>query len=250
MKVHRFLERIHYNDDVNNSIACLTKLEQHFLKYIPFENLDIINKKATACSLEDIYNKIVIENKGGVCYETNRLFYWALTELGFDVRIIAAEMFPGAELKQQFYHMALIVCLDDNLYLVDVGNGKYFGGPININAKTQHIGEGISYKIANYNDNFLGLYEFKHNAWKCRYAFDLSVKAFGYFKDARWFTECSIKSKFNKKILVSIFKTNYRLTLSGDTLVKTCYKTRSKQKTIIASDALDTVIASFYYNTT
>ena len=246
MKINKFLERINYNDIINNSIDCLAKLEQQFLKNIPFENLDIIHKKPSSCFFDSLYNKIVIENKGGVCYETNSLFYWALTELGFDVRIIAAEMFPESELKQQFYHMALIVCLDDNLYLVDVGNGKYFGSPININTKIHYTGEGISYKIANYNNDFLGLYEFKHNAWQCRYAFGLSSKSFSDFKEARQFTECSIKSKFNKKILISIFKTTYRLTLSGDNLVKTCYKTRSKQKTIVARHALDAVIASFF----
>ena len=55
---------------------------------VPFENLDIQNK--IKIDLDNLFDKIVIRNRGGFCYELNGLFYKLLKQIGFAVRMVSA----------------------------------------------------------------------------------------------------------------------------------------------------------------
>ncbi|MCL1127369.1 arylamine N-acetyltransferase family protein [Shewanella surugensis] len=217
-----FLSRIGFEGKVSNSFESLTKLQECFLGAIPFENIDIIEKKPLDFSTSKVFDKIVTHKRGGVCFENNSLFFSALRALGFDVRVIEAEMFPGASFKGHFDHMSLIVTLDEVEYLVDVGNGKYFGDPISIHSHAETTGEEcIHYKVMRYGISDFVLCFNEADTWKYRYAFRLASKNISDFQQVSHFIETSPESIFTQKLLVTVYKHSQRITLSGDRLLIT-----------------------------
>ena len=74
-------------DDSEATKAYLTKLQRHHLAAVPFENIALHYSTHHTISLdpEDIYQKIVINGRGGYCMEVNCLLGSILRSLGFNV---------------------------------------------------------------------------------------------------------------------------------------------------------------------
>ena len=102
---------------------------------------DVSVKVRTSIDPDDIYEKLVVANRGGFCYEHNLLLARALRELGFDVMPIGArgvnrDAGPGLEKPgepaigfptQASTHLVLVATTDDGVrYLVD--DGYVWGG--------------------------------------------------------------------------------------------------------------------------
>lgn len=245
MNINKFLERIDYKEDILASYACLSRLQEAFICSVPFENIDIIHNVPLNFLTPAVYEKIVKRKRGGLCFENNSLFYWALTEIGFEVKIIEAEMFPKEQFKGHFDHMALIVKIDAIEYLVDVGNGKYFGKPMPILSKAVTKAEGINYKISNYGDKDFVLC-FENNAsWKYRYAFRLAPKSLTDFKKMSQFIETSPDSPFTHSLLATLYQGDKRITLSGNRLLITENSGHKTQKKIQEPEIKETLLKLF-----
>lgn len=123
--VDAYLERIHSKKE-NPSLAYLRALHRSHLIHIPFENLDIHYNRKIILDYESIFQKIITQKRGGYCYELNGLFFHLLYHLGFEVKIISASVWNEKkdEFGRDFDHMAIIVTLQNEEYLVDVGFGK------------------------------------------------------------------------------------------------------------------------------
>ena len=52
---------------------------------VPFENLNILEKNFKEISKENLKEKILVNNRGGLCYELNPTMYYFLKDSGFDV---------------------------------------------------------------------------------------------------------------------------------------------------------------------
>ena len=77
------MNRIHVVKKENPSLDYLTHLQEQHVLNIHFENLDILNKRPLSLEREDLFRKMILFKRGGVCYELNGLFYYMLNELGF-----------------------------------------------------------------------------------------------------------------------------------------------------------------------
>jgi N-hydroxyarylamine O-acetyltransferase len=100
---------------------------------VPFENLDVQLGRALTTKVEDAYDKIVTAGRGGWCYEQNGLFGWALSQIGFDVRRIAASVMRAQRgHSSDANHLTLLVNVpnDDRRWLADVGFGGSLLQPI------------------------------------------------------------------------------------------------------------------------
>ncbi|KAG7317565.1 hypothetical protein KOW79_018600 [Hemibagrus wyckioides] len=64
---------------------------QHMLS-VPFENLTIHTGQRVHLELPLLYDKIVLKRRGGFCFENNGLFSWLLSQLGFKVEILSAQL--------------------------------------------------------------------------------------------------------------------------------------------------------------
>jgi N-hydroxyarylamine O-acetyltransferase len=109
----------------------LSDLQSAHLMSVPFENLTIHLGGRNVLELERNYEKIVVERRGGWCFELNGTFAWLLTELGFDVTMLSGGVYMGADFSDQLDHMVLRVDLDEP-WLADVGFGENFTKPLRL----------------------------------------------------------------------------------------------------------------------
>jgi N-hydroxyarylamine O-acetyltransferase len=106
----------------------LDRLQYAHLTRIPFEALDICpGERQFTLDIDDIYEKIVIRNRGGFCYELNTLLSALLESLGYDVERKAAWFTndPEAEFDPHD-HMLLIATVprEGGKWFVDAAAGR------------------------------------------------------------------------------------------------------------------------------
>ena len=115
----------------------LKLLQVSHLKHIPFENLDIIaGRIPLKLDFEDVYDKLVMRKRGGICYEQNTLFSNMLEKMGFKVRRMASHRVR--EGATEFDHMFLMVDFSDpeETWIADVGYGCNNLAPIRLEIGT------------------------------------------------------------------------------------------------------------------
>ncbi len=126
MELEKYLKRIGFTDPIRLDRVTLDGLIAAHLQAVAFENLDQKMGIPVSNDLESIYRKIVLDGRGGWCFELNGLFKWVLQEIGFKVSTLAGYVGPECPGPEQAPdHMTLRVECEGPL-LVDVGFG---GGP-------------------------------------------------------------------------------------------------------------------------
>jgi len=124
MNINDYLDLLEIEKPKKLDYLFLAELQNKHILSVPFENLDIQANIPILLEPEHLYEKIVVNKRGGFCYELNFLFYTLLKNLGFDVIMSSASFFHADinKFAPPFDHLALIVKLD-KCYLTDVGFG-------------------------------------------------------------------------------------------------------------------------------
>ena len=83
MNVDDYLNRINSLNFRENSVQNLFRLQQNHLLNVPFENLDVHLNKKVKCSLEELYEKVIVKKRGGKCLSfsfccLNFFFYYLI----------------------------------------------------------------------------------------------------------------------------------------------------------------------------
>jgi N-hydroxyarylamine O-acetyltransferase len=123
MNLKTYLQRIDYQGTLDPTLETLRTIHRQHLLTIPYENLDIYLGRRLELNEQAFFEKIVLEKRGGWCYEMNGLFAWALRELGFKVQYLSGAVNReknGANAEGN--HLVLLVKLEQP-YLADVGFG-------------------------------------------------------------------------------------------------------------------------------
>ena len=130
MELKQYLTRIGYRGPVEPTLAVLTAIHRAHLLAIPYENLDIHLGRPLTLDRAAIFRKLVLERRGGWCFEMNGLLAAALEAIGFSVRLLSGTV--GRETggdANEGNHLVLLVELD-RPYLADVGFGDGFLEPL------------------------------------------------------------------------------------------------------------------------
>jgi len=96
--------------------------------------------------LEKIYNDIVVNKRGGFCYENNGLFCWLLREIGFNVEILQGQAYVRAkkEFLPEFDHMCLMVIKKSMWFSMgSMGVGSGGSDPLNFHTWYKHSRERL-----------------------------------------------------------------------------------------------------------
>lgn len=204
MNTSAYLKRINFEGVPNVDLGTFKKLHEHHLSHVPFENLDIQYKKEIVLEQKHIFNKVVENRRGGFCYEVNYLFQQLLLQLGYDVKKISAQIVDETETGPEFDHLALIVKLNGNNWLADVGFGDLFVKPLNIDtADTQYDGRHY-FKIENVDKkNFLLSMSTNGTGFEKKYIFQTDAKEIEQFEAECQFKQQDPSSYFVKNKIVT-----------------------------------------------
>jgi N-hydroxyarylamine O-acetyltransferase len=133
-----YFSRIGYQGLTQVSEETLDNIHTAQIFSIPFENLELqeiknANKADTIIHLDEksIFNKLVLNRRGGYCHENNELLATVLSTLGFKVDRLAARVLIEPNLS--ITHKLLLVTIGDKQWIADVGfgaNGIYKPMPL------------------------------------------------------------------------------------------------------------------------
>ncbi len=218
MNTELYLERLGLTESVKGlkGIELLNALQYSHVTKIPYENLDIVNGKPLNLSTEALFQKIVVNHRGGYCFEVNGLFGELLKALGFKVTNLAARFLRGESEIPLRRHRVLLVECEDSAYICDVGIGSAAPRhPLKLEEGVIQQQFGEAYKLER--DSFLGwvILEQYKGEWRQFYSFTLEPQIDVDFVTPSFYCEKHPDSIFNKDIMVAI-KTDFgRKTLNG-----------------------------------
>lgn len=101
----------------------LCALHRAHRQAIPFENLDVLLGRGIAIDSARVFDKLVSAKRGGYCFEHNRLFADALSELGFVARPLLARVWLGATDTPPLTHTLSLVTIGGQDWIADAGFG-------------------------------------------------------------------------------------------------------------------------------
>jgi len=225
MDINTYLKRINYTKAVKPNAQTLYELHLAHMLAVPFENLDIGLKRPIHISEQAIWNKIVINHRGGFCYELNGLFAWVLKQIGFDVTYLNARVYgQDGSLGIDFDHLALLVQIpgETERWLADVGFGDSFNEPLRFEINTEQIQglrvywlKQVSAGYAVWRRNYDGIQERK-------YFFDLAPHKFPEeYKAACLYQQKSPESGFTQSSVISRATPAGRVSLKDGKLILT-----------------------------
>ena len=206
MDIASYLQRIKISQLEKPNLSFLSELQEKHLLTVPFENLDIHQGKKIVLDENRIYEKIVVNERGGFCYELNGLFCWLLRSLDFTVSMVSARVYIPTKdrFTSEFDHMVLLVNLE-KVYLVDVGFGDTFRKPIALPDGIVKDSSG-AYRVQSFGsapDTYILLKQ-ENTIWQHVYCFTAHPRVISDFEEMCTFNQTSPESHFTQEIICTI----------------------------------------------
>jgi N-hydroxyarylamine O-acetyltransferase len=136
--------------DYSPSKENLEKLMFGCFDNIPFEALDCSDyRRKLDISPAHLFDKIVLNRRGGYCFEINGFFFSVLEELGYDCIPLAGRLLFDRPVFGRMSHRTTVVTIDGRRYLCDVGHGSGLAadGPLDIDDPGKQELEGKLFRI-------------------------------------------------------------------------------------------------------
>lgn len=237
MEIDAYLRRINYDGPAAPTADTLRALHLAHLQSVPFENLDIHLERPILLDEASLYDKIVLNRRGGFCYEQNGLFAWALRSLGFDVTMLSARVAgKDGRFGPEFDHMALrVLCPADRYllavpWLADVGFGDSFRLPLRLDRLNMPQQEGSrAYSIEARGGYLLLLQQEAGQPWAAQYRFTLEPRRLADFEQMCAYHQTSPASHFTQRRICSLATENGRITLSERLFIETIEGARQER---------------------
>lgn len=219
-KVKQYFNRIGLEmpDEIVTDSAFLRQLQFAHCTSIPYENLDILRKIPLSLDVDDLFDKVVVQGKGGFCFELNGLFAWLLRELGYKVTEYAARYLRGESSIPMRRHRVLKVEATDGVWICDVGIGEVCPRyPIRFVEGEEQRQFDECYRLDR--DEFLGwvLMDLHHGQWRQFYSFTEEPQLNVDYIAPMFYCEKHPDSPFIHQEMFSLKTSKGRFTLDGHT---------------------------------
>jgi N-hydroxyarylamine O-acetyltransferase len=169
------------------------------LANIPFENVDAYIGRVPELDLASVQAKLVQRRRGGYCFEQNALYAAALERLGFDVTRLAARTRINTERVRPRTHMMLVVTVDGERWLTDVGYGSGLLEPMPLREHTMQQG-AWTFRLA-YEDEQWVLKSLAPQGWVDQYAFVIERLYPADYEMANHYTATWSRSAFVQRLI-------------------------------------------------
>jgi N-hydroxyarylamine O-acetyltransferase len=214
-----YLQRIEYAGALSPTLETLRELQFAHVQRIPFENLDVLLGRPILLDHESIWNKLVVNCRGGYCFEQNRLFATVLENLGFQVTCLAGRVQMGAQKIRPRTHMLLMIRVSGEDWLADVGfGGESLFYPLRFKVDEVQSQFGWQYRIASERDCYT-LQSMRPEGWFDLYRFTLEPRHPIDYEVANHYTSTYSQSRFIQNLIVARPSPAERVSLWNRTLL-------------------------------
>ena len=207
MEKEAYFRRIGLPEDTPVSLTedFLKRVQYQHVISVPYENLDIVDHRPLSLEPADLYNKIVLQNRGGYCFELNALLKAFLTKLGFRVNSYFARYLRGETSIPLRRHHVLCVETEEGVFVCDVGIGQTAPRyPLLLKEGLVQRQGDEAYKFEK--DALLGwvLWELQKGEWSKYFSFTEDIALDVDFIQPSFYCEMHPDSPFNKTVKAAI----------------------------------------------
>lgn len=199
----RYCTRIGYDGTPQHDLATLRQLHRLHPQAIPFENLDSWLGRPVSLEPAAVFDKLVVKQRGGYCFEQNLLFREVLETLGFGVRGLAARVLwnlpEGFVLPRT--HMLLLVNVDRERFVADVGfGGLTLTAPLQLDNAAAQLTPHESFRIIVDAEHHL-LQANVGGSWQSLYRFGMEEQLPSDYAMSNWYVSMHPESRFVLQLL-------------------------------------------------
>lgn len=158
---HKVLKRLGISKDAPATLHTLEKLIHQYTRVVPWESASRIvrrdqNKKLSKCPVfgKKFWDSALAYGTGGTCYESNYAFYTLLIRMGYEGYLTVNNMGDNVGC-----HTAIVILLDGEKYLVDVGLPIFVPLPLRKKENTVIENEFYTYTVESLGYN-------KYDIWR------------------------------------------------------------------------------------
>ena len=199
--------------------------------------------------LPSVEQKVLLEGRGGYCYELNQMFLALLQELGFDARGITGRVVMGGppEAHTARTHRLSLVTLEGVRYISDVGfGGMVPSSPLQLDTDTVQATAHEPYRLTFDGQGSYTLWAQVAGEWRGLYVFDLQVQAAIDYEIGNWYVSTHPDSPFVGQLKVARLAPGKRHTLNNASYAVHYLDRPSEKRTLDSADELlDLLTATF-----
>lgn len=161
MNITPILDRLEQPFPARADLKTLRGLYRAWRTHVPYENFDLQLGRDTPLDSEFLVDKFGVRRRGGTCFQMNGTLALLLRGVGFDVDIVES----GVQREKRGEdvwgnHIALLVHVDGQRWLADVGIGDSFLEPLPLTEGTHRQGT-LDYRLERLSD---GVWRARHHA--------------------------------------------------------------------------------------
>lgn len=211
-----YFARIGYAGSRAPTLETLRALHRHHLHAIPFENLDVLLKRAIRLDPESLQRKLVANRRGGYCFESNGLLFHVLRAMGFETTALGARVLfdrPEFPLPPRT-HMLQKVDLPEGSYIVDVAfGGQSPAALLRFETGVAQATSRESCRLLVRDDGEVDLESLMGDDWRLLYRFSMQRHLPVDFEPANWQVSTHPESWFVNNLISAFPGEDRRFTL-------------------------------------
>ncbi|AVE04432.1 arylamine N-acetyltransferase [Pseudomonas palleroniana] len=213
-----YLQRLGYASPPPPTLETLQALQLRHVCTFAFESLSTLLHRPVPIDLPSVEQKILLDGRGGYCYELNQMFLALLQELGFDARGITGRVVLGgpADAHTARTHRLSLVTLEGVRYITDVGfGGMVPSSPLQLDTQAQQATAHEPYRLTFDGQGSYTLWVLVAGEWRGLYVFDLQVQAAIDYEIGNWYVSTHPDSVFLGQLKAARLAPGKRYTLAN-----------------------------------
>lgn len=240
-----YLQRLGYDAPPSPTLQTLQDLQLRHVCTFAFESLSTLLHLPVPIDLPSVEQKVLLDGRGGYCYELNQMFLTLLQELGFDARGITGRVVMGgpADAHTARTHRLSLVTLDGVRYITDVG----FGGmvpstPLLLDSEAVQPTAHEPYRLTFDGQGSYTLWAQVAEEWRGLYVFDLQVQGDIDYTIGNWYVSTHPESPFVGQLKIARLAAGKRHTLNNANYAVHYLDRPSEKYTAQSADELLTLL--------
>jgi N-hydroxyarylamine O-acetyltransferase len=236
-----YLQRLGYDTPPAPTLQTLRDLQLRHVCTFAFESLSTLLRLPVPIDLASVERKVLLDGRGGYCYELNQMFLALLQELGFEARGMTGRVVMGgpADARTARTHRLSLVTLDGVRYITDVGfGGMVPSGPLLLDSEEVQATAHEPYRLTRNADDSYTLWAEVAGEWRGLYVFDLQEQADIDYEIGNWYVSTHPGSPFLGQLKVALLAPGKRHTLNNAQYAVHYLDRPSEKHTIKQTDEL------------
>ena len=204
VNIETYFKKIKFHGNAIADYKTLVQLINLQTQFIPFENIDAFIGITPSLQIEDIFQKLVLQNRGGYCFEQNLLLNHVLKTIGFKTKMILARVLwkKDKNILSAKTHAFIVVKLSGKDYLVDAGFGATTPNiPVKLIADNKMNETNNDYRIVKSGRHFT--LEYGNKDGYPMYGFELYESNIKDLDVANWYLSTNPQSGFVKNLMIA-----------------------------------------------